>query len=60
MRLEWATYFDAADQAGTSRIFGGIHITADDFAGREIGSGCGRDAWSLAQLYYAGDAPAGR
>ena len=60
VRLEWATYFDAADQAGTSRIFGGIHITADDFAGREIGSGCGRDAWSLAQLYYAGDAPAGR
>jgi hypothetical protein len=60
VRLEWATYFDAADQAGTSRIFGGIHITADDFAGRKIGSGCGRDAWSLAQLYYAGDAPAGR
>ena len=60
VRLEWATYFDAADQAGTSRIFGGIHITADDLAGRRIGAGCGRDAWSLAQLYYAGDAPAGR
>ena len=54
--LQWATYYDAADQAGVSRIFGGIHITADDFAGRRLGSGCGRDAWSLAQRYYRGDA----
>jgi hypothetical protein len=58
--LQWATYYDAADQAGVSRIFGGIHITADDFAGRRLGSGCGRDAWSLAQRYYRGDAPAAR
>ena len=55
--LQWATYYDAADQAGQSRIFGGIHITADDFAGRKLGSACGQDAWALAQRYYAGDAP---
>jgi Domain of unknown function (DUF6851) len=55
--LQWATYYDAADQAGQSRIFGGIHITADDFAGRKLGSTCGQDAWVLAQRYYAGDAP---
>jgi hypothetical protein len=54
--LQWATYYDAADQAGQSRIFGGIHITADDFAGRRLGSACGKDAWALAQRYYAGDA----
>jgi hypothetical protein len=54
--LQWATYYDAADQAGQSRIFGGIHITADDFAGRKLGSACGKDAWALAQRYYAGDA----
>ena len=24
--LEWATYYDAADQAGISRLYGGIHI----------------------------------
>ncbi len=54
--LQWATYYDAADQAGQSRIFGGIHITADDFAGRKLGSACGNDAWALAQRYYAGDA----
>jgi hypothetical protein len=52
--LEWATYYDAADQAGQSRLFGGIHIQADDFTGRRLGSLCGRAAWHLAQEYYAG------
>jgi Domain of unknown function (DUF6851) len=54
--LQSATYFDAADQAGISRIFGGIHIRADDFAGRRIGASCGRDAWTLAQRYFDGTA----
>jgi hypothetical protein len=58
--LEWATYYDAADQAGQSRLLGGIHIRADDFMGRRIGSLCGRAAWELAQQYYTGEAvPAG-
>jgi hypothetical protein len=52
--LEWATYYDAADQAGVSRIYGGIHIPPDDFNGRIVGSTCGKDAWALAQRYYAG------
>jgi hypothetical protein len=56
VRLEWATYYDAADQAGQSRLFGGIHIQADDFNGRIIGAQCGKDAWALAQRYYAGQA----
>jgi uncharacterized protein DUF6851 len=54
--LEWATYYDAADQAGVSRIYGGIHIPADDFIGRRIGSECGKAAWALAERYYAGQA----
>jgi len=54
VRLEWATYYDAADQAGQSRLFGGIHIQADDFNGRIIGAQCGKEAWTLAQRYYAG------
>jgi uncharacterized protein DUF6851/vanadium-dependent haloperoxidase-like protein len=54
VRLEWATYFDAADQAGQSRIWGGIHIQADDFTGRILGSQCGKDAWARAQRFYAG------
>jgi len=56
VRLEWATYFDASDQAGQSRLWGGIHIQADDFAGREIGSQCGKEAWALAEKYFAGTA----
>jgi len=52
--LQWATYYDAADQAGQSRLYGGIHVSADDFTGRIVGSACGKDAWSLAQRYYAG------
>ena len=54
--LQWATYYDAADQAGISRLFGGIHIAADDFEGRTIGSICGKDAWALAQRYFDGSA----
>jgi hypothetical protein len=54
--LQLGTYYDAADQAGQSRLFGGIHIEADDFTGRMIGSICGRDAWALAQRYFAGQA----
>jgi len=52
--LQWATYYDAADQAGQSRLYGGIHVQADDFTGRMVGSTCGKDAWLLAQRYYAG------
>ena len=52
--LQWATYYDAADQAGQSRLYGGIHVQADDFTGRVVGSTCGKDAWALAQRYYAG------
>jgi len=57
--LQWATYFDAADQAGISRLFMGIHIAPDDAEGRKIGSECGREAWALAQRYFDGSVTAG-
>jgi len=50
--LQWATYFDAADDAGISRLWGGIHIRADDFGGREMGAVIGEDAWELALAYF--------
>jgi hypothetical protein len=56
LTLQWATYYDAADQAGISRIYGGIHIPADDFAGRRIGSTVGKRAWALAERYFTGTA----
>jgi hypothetical protein len=54
IHLEWATYFDASDQAGQSRLWGGIHVQADDFTGRLVGSECGKAAWTVAQRYYSG------
>jgi hypothetical protein len=56
LTLQWATYYDAADAAGTSRLYMGIHISPDDFAGRRIGSKCGKDAWARAQRYFDGSA----
>ncbi len=50
--LQWATYQDASDQAGVSRLYGGIHVRADDFAGRRIGAQIGSAAWDRAQTYY--------
>ncbi|HKZ92847.1 MAG TPA: vanadium-dependent haloperoxidase, partial [Candidatus Limnocylindrales bacterium] len=58
VELQWATYYDAADQAGISRLYGGIHIPADDFGGRIMGSQCGKDAWALANRYFDGTARA--
>ena len=54
VELQWATYFDASDQAGLSRLYGGIHVSVDDFPGRIMGSQCGKKAIKLAQHYYDG------
>lgn len=56
LQLQWATYFDAADESGISRIWGGIHPDVDDFPGRRIGSQVGQKAWARAQTYYNGTA----
>jgi len=54
VRLQWASYFDASDEAGQSRLWGGIHIAADDFAGRRVGHLVGLDAVALASKYFDG------
>ena len=56
VHLQWATYYDAADQAGLSRLYGGIHIAPDDLAGRTVGSEVGLGAWALVQTYFDGSA----
>ncbi len=56
VRLQWATYFDAADQAGQSRLWGGIHIRHDDYDGRKNGDAIGRLAVEKALRYYDGSA----
>lgn len=56
LRLQWATYFDAADQAGISRLYGGIHPRVDDFTGRRMGALVGQAAWNRARQYFDGTA----
>ena len=48
--LQWATYYDASDEAGISRLYGGIHPRMDDLPGRRIGSQIGRDAFARAHF----------
>ncbi len=52
--LQWATYYDAADQAGISRIWGGIHPPIDNLVGRRLGAQVGKDVWALARKYFDG------
>jgi hypothetical protein len=56
VRLQWATYQDAADQAGQSRLWGGIHVAADDFVGRKLGYTVGLDAVARARRFFDGSA----
>jgi hypothetical protein len=57
VELQWATYYDAADQAGLSRLAGGIHVPADDFMGRVTGSAVGIGAFAKAMEYVQDPGP---
>ena len=50
--LQWATYYDASDEAGISRLYGGIHPWVDDLPGRIIGSQIGIAAFEQALAYF--------
>jgi hypothetical protein len=52
--LQWASYYDAADQVGLSRIWGGIHPPADDLPGRRVGAQVGTNVWALAKKFFDG------
>ena len=52
--LQWNTYYDAADQAGQSRRWGGIHPSEDDYKSRVLGSEVGKSALALAEKYWNG------
>lgn len=54
VKLQWATYSDAADQCSLSRIWGGIHPPADDLPGRVIGSVIGQDVFEFASNIFEG------
>ncbi len=53
LEIQWATYYDAADQCSRSRIFGGIHIDLDDYPGRRAGHEVATRAVAKAQTFWS-------
>jgi hypothetical protein len=54
LTLTWATFSDAAAQAGISRRYGGIHFEQGDLNARATGRLAARQCWLKAQSYFAG------
>jgi hypothetical protein len=54
--LRWATFLDAANQAGISRRYGGIHFEQGDLDARAVGPQIAQQAWARAQAYFDGTA----
>ncbi|MEO1557125.1 MAG: DUF6851 domain-containing protein [Pseudomonadota bacterium] len=54
--LAWDTFTEAADEAGLSRLYGGIHFEEGDFNGRTLGASVGASAFENAQSFIDGTA----
>lgn len=52
--LSWQTFSAAAQQAGLSRLFGGIHFHSGDSAGQAMGRRVAAQVWKVAQGYVRG------
>lgn len=52
--LSWATFSQAADQAGLSRRYGGIHFEPGDMEGRRVGRLVGAQVWNKGLSYING------
>ncbi len=50
------TCYDAADQAGKSRLWGGIHLSPADLVGGKTGRLAGKSTVLLAMKYLDGSA----
>jgi hypothetical protein len=54
--LKWTNFRYAAEQAGLSRQYGGIHFEDGDNHAREAGANVGKQAWAKALTYFNGTA----
>jgi hypothetical protein len=54
LTLTWSTFSAAADEAGFSRRYGGIHFEQGDLDARATGRVAARQCWLKAQSYFAG------
>jgi hypothetical protein len=50
--LTWPTFTSAADQAGMSRLYGGIHFMDANTQGQIMGQQIGALVWAKAQTYF--------
>ncbi|MFM2164425.1 MAG: hypothetical protein RL325_862 [Planctomycetota bacterium] len=50
--FQWATYYDASDTSGESRLYGGIHPDFDDFPARRIGAQLGAKGFNRALALF--------
>ncbi|HEY6267597.1 MAG TPA: hypothetical protein VIX11_04815 [Candidatus Acidoferrum sp.] len=54
--LKWETFEEAANEAGMSRRYGGIHFARADLAGRQLGRLVADKVWPKTQNYFDGTA----
>jgi hypothetical protein len=54
--FRFTSFTDAADQAGVSRRYGGIHFEDGDLKGRTLGHQVGTAVWAKAVTYFNGTA----
>jgi hypothetical protein len=54
LTLSWATFSSAADQAGLSRRYGGIHFERGDLDGRATGRTAAAEVWGKANSLWRG------
>ena len=52
--LSWDTFSEAADEAGISRRYGGIHFLDGDIQGRILGRRVGGSVWNRSQFFING------
>ena len=56
--FSYATFSDAANEAGLSRLYGGIHFVDDNTTAQQVGYLIGVQAWSKASTFFDGTASA--
>ncbi|MEZ4868874.1 MAG: vanadium-dependent haloperoxidase [Caldilineaceae bacterium] len=54
LTLTWPTFTDAANEAGMSRRYGGIHFERGDLDGRMLGRKVGERVWQKALTFFNG------
>ena len=58
VELSWPTFSNAADEAGISRRYGGIHFLSGDLNARDLGRKVGEQVWNVGMSYINGTAQA--